>query len=369
VDGECLAESDQLPLFSLTQPMETDAIPPEFERYSRQIRFWPIGLDGQRKLSDSTAVVIGCGALGSVIAETLVRSGVGRVRLVDRDFPEIHNLQRQVLYTEADVQGGLPKAIAASRHLAEINSSVVVEPLVTDVDHTNIATVTEGAGVIVDGTDNFETRFLVNDWSVESGCPWVYGGCLGSEGQTMTILPGESACLNCLMSDGPPPPGTTPGCDTAGIVAPVANIIASLEAMEAIKILSGNRAAVTHGLTIVDLWSGQIRKIELDSLPQRTHCEVCQGGRRDWLSGKHATQSAILCGRNAVQIRGRSRDINLEELAQRLQGSGRVVVNPYLLRFDMPERTITVFADGRAIITGTDDIARARSLYAQWIGA
>ena len=341
----------------------------EFSRYSRQTRFAPIGVAGQRRLAGSSAIVIGCGALGSVIAESLVRAGIGRLRIVDRDFLELHNLQRQVLYTESDVDAGLPKSIAAASHLRQINSSVGIDPVVADVDHRNIRSLADGADIVVDGSDNFEIRFLINDYSLATKTPWVYGGCIGAEGQSMTIVPGETACLRCLMSDGPPPPGTTPGCDIAGVVGPIVHVIASIQSMEALKLLTGNQAAINRGLTIVDLWNGRMRQMDLSSLRNKDACPACRGDY-EWLAGKHATQTALLCGRNSVQIRGSvAASIDLSAMADRLANSGTVSVNEYLLKLDLGDYQLTVFPDARAIITGTDDLGKARSLYAQWIGS
>ena len=350
-------------------PQESEPIPEQWQRYSRQIRFAGIGIEGQARLGRSTALVIGCGALGSVVAETLVRSGVGRVRIVDRDFPELHNLQRQVLFDETDVASGLPKVVAAAAKLRQINSSVTVEPVVEDVSHANIMQLAAGVDVIVDGTDNFETRFLINDCSLETGIPWIYGGCIGSEGQTMTVVPGESACLRCLMSDGPPPPGTTPGCDVAGVIGPVVNVIASLESAEALKILSGNVEQVSDRLTIVDLWTGRLNQMNLLGLAERVSCPACRGGQREWLTGRRASRTAVLCGRNAVQIRGtREGGVDLPEMEKRLLPHGDVLRNDYLLKFRHEDHEITLFEDGRAIISGTGDVAVARTLYARWIG-
>lgn len=338
------------------------------DRYSRQKRFSPIGEPGQEKISRGAALVVGCGALGSVIAETLVRAGAGLVRIVDRDFVELHNLQRQVLYTEEDVEAVLPKAIAAARHLGKINSQVRIEPVIADIDHRNIESLVRGIDVIVDGTDNFEVRFLINDVALKRGIPWIYGGCIGAEGQTMSILPGETGCLRCLLSDGPPAPGTTPGCDLAGIVAPAVNVIASIEAMEAIKVLSGNRQAINRGLTVVDLWRNRLRQMELGGLSDRSGCPACSGNY-EWLSGTHAAQATVLCGRNSVQIRGTpGAEIDLAALAARLAGEGRVSVNDYLLKLDLGDYQLTVFRDARTIVIGTDDIGKARSLYARWVG-
>jgi molybdopterin-synthase adenylyltransferase len=338
-------------------------------RYDRQMRFAPLGEAGQRRLAGSRALVCGCGALGSVIAETLVRSGIGFTRIVDRDFLELNNLQRQVLYDEKDVSDGLPKAVAAANKLRQINSEVVVEPVVADVTHKNIASLAGDVGVIVDGTDNFATRFLINDFAVKHGTPWIYGGCIGAEGQSMTILPGETACLACLMAD-VPPPGTTPTCDTAGILAPIVNVIASIEAAEALKILSGNRAAISRRLIIVDLWDGQMRQVDLSQLRSSGDCIVCK--RRDfhWLAGERGDASAVLCGRNAVQLSPPAgATLSLQELAIRLAGVGRVQQNAFLLRLAVDDYVLTVFPDGRTIVAGTSDIAAARTVHARYIGA
>jgi adenylyltransferase/sulfurtransferase len=338
------------------------------DRYARQIRFAALGEAGQRRLSESSALVCGCGALGSVIANTLVRAGVGRVRIVDRDFLEINNLQRQVLYDEDDVAADLPKAIAAQNRLRKVNSDVAIEAMVADVDATNILKLIDGVGVVVDGLDNFETRFLINDAALSTGTPWVYGGCLGSEGQTMTIVPGETPCLRCLMSD-TPPPGTTPTCDSAGILGPVINVIASLQAMEAIKILSGHREAISRKLTVVDVWDSTVRQVRLDSLRDTADCPACKRGEYPWLRGERGSHTAVLCGRNAVQLSFPGREpLELNALAQRLSGVGQVTRNKFLLRLAVDEFLLTVFPDGRAIIGGTEDIPTARSLYARYIG-
>jgi adenylyltransferase/sulfurtransferase len=338
------------------------------DRYVRQIRYAPLGEEGQRRLLAGRALICGCGALGSVIANTLARSGVGYLRIVDRDFLEMNNLQRQVLFDEEDVAAGLPKAIAAAAKLQKINSHIAIEPLVTDVDHTNVRELTDGIDIILDGTDNFETRMLLNDVALERGIPWVYGGCLGADGQTMTILPGETACLRCLMHD-TPPPGTTPTCDTAGILAPIVNIIASLQANEAIKILSGNRQAISRSLTVIDIWDNRIRQINMDALRAGDLCPACGKREFPWLSGQRASHSAILCGRNAVQLSPqRGAAVSLAALAEKLRGVGRVTENRYLVRVSIDDYLLTIFPDGRAIIGGTDDIAAARGLYAKYIG-
>jgi adenylyltransferase/sulfurtransferase len=340
----------------------------EVHRYDRQARFALLGEEGQRRLAKGKALVCGCGALGSVVAETLVRAGVGLVRIVDRDFLELNNLQRQVLFDEQDVAEGLPKAIAAANKLRRINSDVAIEPVVADVTFGNIAELAGDVDAIVDGTDNFAIRFLLNDFAVKHGKPWVYGGCIGAEGQTMTILPGETACLACLMADAPPP-GMTPTCDTAGILAPIVGVIASIEAGETLKILSGHREAVSRRLTIVDLWDNQVRQVDLSRLRENGDCRVCQHGEYVWLSGERGDTSAVLCGRNAVQLSPPAGGgVSLEDLASRLAGIGRVERNPFLLRLAVDGYVLTVFRDGRTIVGGTNDVATARTVHARYIG-
>ncbi len=341
----------------------------DLDRYARQMRYGPIGEEGQRKLLASRALVCGCGALGSVLANTLARSGVGHLRIVDRDFLELNNLQRQVLYDEQDVADNLPKVVAAQRKLQRINSQVEVEAVVADVDHANIGRLVDGVDVMVDGTDNFETRYLLNDAAIKFSIPWVYGGCIGAEGQSMTIVPGQTPCFRCLMPE-PPPPGVTPTCDTAGIVSPIVNVIASLEAMEALKILTGHVEAVNRDLTIVELWDNRLRQVKLDSLRESAACLTCQGHEFPWLEGKRGSHTAVLCGRNAVQLSFPGHEpLSLESLEEKLGGVGQVSRNRYLLRLAVDGYQMTVFPDGRAIIAGTDDIAEARTLYARYIGS
>ncbi|MCP4192965.1 MAG: thiazole biosynthesis adenylyltransferase ThiF [Planctomycetaceae bacterium] len=337
-------------------------------RYVRQSLYAPLGTEGQARLAASTALVCGCGALGSVIANTLARAGVGHLRIVDRDFLELNNLQRQVLYDEQDVASGLPKAIAAKRRLEQINSQIVVEAIVEDVDYRNIKKLIEGVDVILDGTDNFETRFLLNDVAISSGTPWVYGGCIGAEGQTMTIVPGQTGCLRCLMKESPPP-GTTPTCDTAGILGPIINVIASFEACEAIKIMSGHREAISRSLNVFDMWDNRSRQVKLESLRESADCPTCDHRQFPWLTGERGGQSAILCGRNAVQLTfERGKKLSLEQLAKKLEGAGKVTRNSFLLRFEVNDYRLTLFPDGRAIIGGTEDVAEAKTIYAKYIG-
>lgn len=347
--------------------MPENTRPHDLDRYVRQIRYPPFGEDGQRRLAQSRALVCGCGALGSMLANTLVRAGVGSVRIVDRDLVETSNLHRQVLYSEDDVAAGLPKAIAAAGRLRRVNSQVEIEPVVADVNHTNVEQLCQGVDAIVDGADNFELRFLINDVAVKHSLPWVYGGCLGAEGQTMTILPGETACLRCLMQECPPP-GTTPTCDTAGVLAPIVGVIASIEAIEAIKILSGNREAVSRQLTVVELWDNRLRQVDVSSLREQVDCPACKHRQFPWLAGQQGSQSAVLCGRNAVQLTHAGADVSLDDLARQLEGVGRVDRNAFLLRLQLDRYELTIFPDGRAIVAGTDDVAEARTVYAKYVG-
>lgn len=341
----------------------------EQNRYIRQIQFAPLGPSGQQKLTESCALVCGCGALGSLQASWLARAGVGRLRLVDRDFLELSNLQRQTLFDEQDVRSGLPKAILAQQKLRQVNSSIQIDAEVVDVDHRNIERLVEGVDVIVDGTDNFETRFLVNDASVRWNIPWVYGGCLGAEGQTMTIVPQQTPCLRCLLEE-PPPPGTIPTCDTAGILGPAIGVIASIQCSEAIKILSGHRDQVSPFLTVVDLWEARVRQLALDSIDPHGTCPACKKRELKWLEGRQGSQSAVLCGRHAVQLSfPEPSRLPLDQLARKLSSVGRVQQNPFLVRCQVDPYQITVFADGRAIIGGTEDVTEARAVYARYVGA
>ena len=340
------------------------------DRYSRQILFREIGEEGQRRLMSSRVLLCGCGALGSAIADGLTRAGVGFLRLVDRDFVELSNLQRQVLFDEQDIAEQLPKAIAAERKLKKINSSVTLEPRVADIDHTNILRFAEGVDVILDGMDNFETRFLINDAALELKTPWIYGGCVGSHGQMMTIFPGETACLRCLIGE-VPGPGMTETCDTAGVLGPAVTVVAAMQVTSALKLLSGRRDRIEPALSIIDVWDGTFRKMSVASLREQANCPACVQGKRDWLSGEKGARSTVLCGRNAVQISpAEKRAIAFTEIAPRLSPLGTVTYNQFLLRLTLPgdEQQITLFPDGRAIIKGTDDVTVARALYARYVG-
>jgi adenylyltransferase/sulfurtransferase len=340
----------------------------ELERYSRQMRFPGIGAEGQKKIGAARVTLVGCGALGTVIANHVVRAGVGFVRVVDRDFIELHNLQRQVLFDENDVAEGLPKAEAAARKLRTINSQVRVEPVVTDVDRTNILDLCRDADVILDGSDNFEVRYLINDAAVKLGKPWVYGGCIGSHGQTMTILPGDTPCLRCVF-EAAPGPGEAATCETAGVVGPAVSIIASLQATEALKLLTGKKDAINRELVYIDVWENVYKKVKIAGLKGKVDCPCCGQHKFEWLEGEHGATTTTLCGRNAVQVSHRTKtNLRFEELARQLGELGSVSFNKYLLKFDQGEYRFTVFPDGRAIIQGTDDPDKARTLYAQYIG-
>jgi adenylyltransferase/sulfurtransferase len=266
------------------------------------------------------------------------------------------------------VAAGLPKAIAAAEKLRRINSTVEIEPIVAHVGPDNIESLCQGIDAILDGTDNFETRYLLNDAAVNFGIPWVYGGCVGAEGQSLTILPGETGCLRCLLPECPPP-GSTPTCDTAGVLAPIVGIVASIQAQEAIKILSGNRAAVSRQLAVIDLWQNRFLALDVHDLHEQSDCPCCKQRQFPWLAGQEGSRAAVLCGRNAVQLTLPGRAMPLEDLAVRLAGLGRITRNPFLLRLTIQDFELTLFPDGRAIVQGTDDPSVARTVYAKYVGA
>src|SRR5438876_1250481 len=307
---------------------------PSLDRYSRQIRFPGLGEAGQLRLLASHVTLCGCGALGTVLANALVRAGVGNLRLVDRDFIETHNLQRQVLFDEHDVAENLPKAEAAARKLGAINSSVHVEPVVTDIDRTNILELTKDADIILDGTDNFEIRYLINDVSVKLGKPWVYGGSIGSHGQTMTIVPGVTPCLRCVF-EAAPAPGEAGTCETAGVLAPIVSIIASFQVAECLKILTGQLETINRELVYIDVWENISRRIKIAPLLGKVDCPCCQRKQFEWLEGEQGSQTTSLCGRNAVQVAHRSSTkLNFEELARNLGTSAEGSYNRFLLKFN-----------------------------------
>lgn len=351
--------------------LTTEANP--FERYSRQMRVPGIGKAGQERIMNSRVTLCGVGALGTVLANTLVRAGVGHVRVVDRDFVEPSNLQRQVLFDESDVTNNLPKSEAAAAKLRAINSSVNIEPVVADIDRTNIEELCKDADLILDGTDNFEVRYLINDVAIKLGKPWVYGGAVGTEGMSMTILPGETPCLRCVF-EASPGPGEVGTCETAGVLAPIVSIIASFQAAEALKILAGKSEMINRELFIINLWDNTNRRVKIAKLAGRKgNCPCCARRNFEWLEGDQGTQTTKLCGRNAVQVsQRRSSRLDFSELSRQLEGSGRVNSNRFLMKFELSdageEYEMTIFPDGRAIIKGTDDEDRARTLYAKYIG-
>lgn len=333
------------------------------DRYSRQVLFPGVGREGQQRIGSSCAAVIGCGALGTVVASVLARAGVGELRIIDRDFIEYHNLQRQVLFDEEDVKNRLPKAIAAERHLKKANSSIIIKGIVADVNHANIEGLVSDADVIVDGVDNLETRFLVNDVSMKHGIPWVYGGAIAALGMTMTIIPGETACLRCAFSS-PSGQGLAWTCDTAGVIASAPFLIGSLQATEAIKILTGS-TAVSHELTMVDVWRTRFDHFKI---VRRKDCPACNG-KYEFLETRSGTRTASLCGQNAVQVlNSEGKRISFGELADRLKAVGTVTYNEFMLNFEVDSREMVVFPDGRAIVKNTTDESAARALYSKYIG-
>ncbi len=311
-------------------------------------------------------VIIGCGANGSVMANTLARAGVGALVIVDRDFVELNNLQRQVLFDEDDVARGAPKAIAAADKLRRVNSSITIAGVVADANPENIEELIAGATLVLDGTDNFETRFLINDACVKHALPWVYAGAVASYGMTMTIIPHVTACLRCVFQK-EPPPGTLPTCDTAGVIGPIVNVMASIACAEALKFLAG-AGTRNAGIINVDLWDNSFESF---AIARRADCPTCGQNKFEFLEGARAgTMTAFLCGRNAVQVNpGRGHTLNLAALAERLREVGKVSLNEYLLRLEIGDYELTIFPDARAIIKGTDDAAVARGVYARYVGA
>ena len=340
-------------------------------RYSRQILYENIGAEGQTKLRESRVVLIGCGALGTVLANTLARAGVGFLRIVDRDFVELNNLQRQVLFDERDVADGTPKAVAAANRLKAINSDVTIEPIVADAHAGNIESFVDSSHLILDGTDNFETRYLINDASVKHRLPWIYGACVGAEGMVMPIIPGQTPCLRCIF-DEPPPPGSSPTCDTAGVIAPIVQIVASLQAVEAFKILTGRIEELNRKLIQISAWSGGLEAFDMQRAFDDGDCRCCKQGVYDYLSGDQTSRSASLCGRDAVQIRPASdSSLDLEAVAAKVGPVAKFPpkLNRYLLRFEVDNYEITLFPDGRAIIKGAVEPEEGRSVYAKYVGA
>ncbi|HEY6388006.1 MAG TPA: ThiF family adenylyltransferase [Candidatus Acidoferrum sp.] len=336
------------------------------EKYSRQMLFAGIGEEGQQRLLASSAVIVGCGAIGAAAAGLLVRAGVGRVRILDRDFVEPSNLQRQTLFDENDARSALPKAVAAERKLRAVNGSVAVEGLVSDLNPRNAEELLAGFDVILDGTDNFETRFLINDFAVQSAKPWIYAAAVASYGVTMTVRPGLTPCLACLLESSTNGHGLEETCDTIGVLGPIVNLIASLEVAEALKLLVGSEKALHNRLISCDVWTGHFQSVRVAQNPA---CRACAGREFSYLQGQ-AQPHITLCGRDSVQIHERGRTLDLGVLQERLAATvSDVRHNEFLLCFRVDPYQMTVFADGRAILKGTKDPAIARSLYARYIGA
>ena len=339
-------------------PLELD------DRYSRQTQFREIGSEGQDKLSRARVVVVGCGATGSGVASLLARSGVGTLRIVDRDYVEPSNLQRQSLFDESDARASVPKAVAAARQIARFNSQIVVEPQVADLTPANAAALLGGVDLILDGTDNFETRYLINDYAVANSVAWIYAAAVGSYAVTMNVLPGETACLACVFPDAPV--GTVETCETAGILNSAVNLVASIAATEAVKFLVGARSKMRRTLLSWDVWRNE--QAEVSAIPPRVGCRAC--GKRNFvhLAGQ-GRPHITLCGRNSVQIHERERPVDFAEMSARLEPLGTVRHNEFVLKFWRAPYEMTLFPDGRAIIKGTTDTAVARSLYARYVGS
>ena len=343
--------------------------PAASNRYVRQEILGVIGAAGQEKLASSKVTLIGAGALGSTIADLLVRAGIGQLTLIDRDYVELHNLQRQTLYTEADVEQHTPKAIAASERLSEINSSVDIRPVVADVNSLSIEQLTAGADILVDGTDNFDTRYLINDLAVKTNRPWVYGGVIATYGMTMTIIPGVTACLRCMFPD-IPDAGSAPTCDTAGVFGPAVHVISSLEASEVIKLALGKTDQINQSLVSLDTWSMELNRVPTGG--PRADCPACQRHQFDFLNRKSLNLETTLCGHDAVQVIIRPPvQVDLPALGRRLESAGDVLVNRFLIRFtdSVTGHELTVFPDGRAIVKGTTEPRAARAIYDRYVGS
>jgi adenylyltransferase/sulfurtransferase len=360
----------------------------DLSRYHRQMLLPGFGEDGQHRLLGSTAAVIGCGALGSMVADLLARAGVGHLVIVDRDLIELTNLQRQVLFDEQDVADAIPKAEAAKRRLARVNSQVRVTSIVDDLNHDNIEHHVQGADVLVDGLDNFETRYLVNDYAVAHGLPYIYGGAVGTVGAAFAILPhtlrGDAPweagaglatpCLRCLFEE-PPPPGMNPTCDTAGVLASAVATIASFEVAETLKVLTGNFERVCRTLLNIDLWNNTVFELKVANAYEQGDCPCCKHRRFDYLEGRLGSGTTTLCGREAVQLTHKqsSATLDLDEIGARLRRHGKVASSPFMLRASITDNgkayVLSVFPDGRAIVHGTAEASVARSVYAKYVGA
>jgi molybdopterin/thiamine biosynthesis adenylyltransferase len=337
--------------------------PGDKERYSRQILFPPIGEAGQQKICNARVAIVGCGALGSFQAESLARAGVGSLRLIDRDYVDLSNLQRQWLYSQADAEAEIPKAEAAARRLREINQAVEISSFVADLTPSNAEDLLSDCDLILDGTDNFETRYLLNDISVKSSAPWIYGAALGSYGIVMPVLPSQGPCLTCVYPE--PPAGAQPTCDTGGVLNSVTAAVAALQSAAALRFLVGWDDFRPYVQTI-DVWTGETRRMNVNE--RDPDCLTCQRREFRYLEGRRRVPVS-LCGRNAVQLHDNARSLNLKELADRLAKLGEVRVNDFALRMTIPKYQLTFFPDGRAIVKGTTDVSVARSIYARLVGA
>lgn len=339
----------------------------EASRYAKQTRFAPFGETGQQGLREARVLICGCGALGTVIAERLVRAGVGALRIVDRDWVEIGNLHRQGLFTEADALASRPKAVAAADALQQMNSEVEIDPHVDDLTYRNIEQLASGCTLLLDGTDNFETRYLINDYCWSRGVPWVHGGCLGAGGQVATFIPGATACFRCLLPE-PPPRDALETCDTAGVLGPAVGLIANWQAAEALKVMAGVSYSETR-LIVLDSWEPSARVIKLRSV---ANCPTCQRSEYPFLTGEISNEMTILCGKNAVQIDSRSgmaAAVAFDGLEAKLQGLGTLVKNSFFVRLSLAEHTLTFFRGGRIVVEGTTSPAIARSIVARTLGA
>jgi molybdopterin/thiamine biosynthesis adenylyltransferase len=360
----------------------------DFARYHRQMLLPGFGEAGQRQLQDSTVLLLGCGALGSVVADMLARAGVGHLVIVDRDFVELSNLQRQILFDEHDVSEAIPKAEAAKRRIAEINSRIQVTAIVDDVNHSNIERYAKGANLFVDGLDNIETRYLANDLAVKSGRPYVYGAAVGMTGMAFSVLPHTSGnaawetcegdslatpCFRCVFKEAPPP-GTIATCDTIGVIGSVVGIVANFQVTETLKILTGNYDRVSRKLLNLDLWANELLQLDLAGARENGDCPCCKHRSFEYLDGKAGSSTTILCGRNAVQLRHRqlSHRVDMDVVASRMREHGNVIANEFMLRAGIRDHEknyeLTLFPDGRAIIKGTDQPDVARSIYAKFVG-
>ena len=336
------------------------------DRYSRQSLFRQIGTEGQQRISNSRIAVVGIGALGSQSATLLARAGVGMLRLIDRDYVELSNLQRQVLFTEQDAERALPKALAARDHLQRVNSAIEITAEIRDLTPASVEALLSDVEIIVDGTDNFEVRYLINDYAVFNRRPWIYAAGVGAHGLILPVLPEQTACLRCLFED-PPPAGSAETCDTAGVVGPLTSVIGSLAAMEALKLASGQTEAVRRGLLQVDLWFNEFRSISTDR--PRKDCPCCQLRRFPFLEFRETGASLVLCGRDAVQVSpAPASAFDLDQVRKRLGRVMQVEDNGCLLRFLADGLQVTLFADGRAILKGTSETSRARAVYARFVG-